>query len=92
MKSESNLKAFASVKLGNVLTIHDCRIIQQTGQQPFVSLPQRKDEASGKYFYIVYPEDKLFQEALQTKVLAAWQEQVGAQVVATSAVEELTPF
>ena len=92
MKNESNLKAFASVKLGNTLTIHDCRVIQQAGQQAFVSLPQRKDEASGKYFYIVYPEDKLFSEAIQIKVLAAWQEKVGGQPEATTRVEIDNPF
>lgn len=92
MKNDSNLKAFASVKLGNVLTIHDCRVIQQAGQQAFVSLPQRKDEASGKYFYIVYPEDKLFSEALQTKVLAAWQEQIGSQPGPATRVELDNPF
>jgi DNA-binding cell septation regulator SpoVG len=77
LNGDSNLKAFASVKLGDVLTIHDCRVIQQAGQQPFVSLPQRKDEKTGKYYYIVYPESEQFKEAVQTKVLEAWNTKDG---------------
>lgn len=71
--SQGNLKAFASIKLGDVLTIHDCRVIQQQGQKAFVSLPQRKDEKTGKYYYIVFPESEQFKEAVQEKVLDAWQ-------------------
>lgn len=73
INNQGNLKAFASVKLGDVLTIHDCRVIQQPGQKAFVSLPQRKDEKTGKYYYIVYPENEQFKEAVQEKVLGAWQ-------------------
>jgi DNA-binding cell septation regulator SpoVG len=77
INGNGNLKAFASVRLGDVLTIHDCRVIQQEGKQPFVSLPQRKDEKTEKYYSIVYAEDKQFMEAVQQLVLAAWNTKDG---------------
>lgn len=89
LKGETNLKAFASVKLGEVLTIHDCRIVQQPGQKPFVSLPQRKDEATGKYHYIVFAEDREFSEALQEKVLAEYETKMLLEAVPAGMVTQL---
>ena len=66
-----NVKAFASVRLGETLTIHSIKIVQQPGQRAYVRLPE--SERDGKYFPIVSADDKRFQEAVQEKVLAAWQ-------------------
>ena len=68
-----NLKAFASVRLGGV-TIHDCRIVQQPGQRPWVSLPQREYEKDGqkKYSAIIELTEPLKREVCRM-VLAAWE-------------------
>jgi DNA-binding cell septation regulator SpoVG len=68
-----NLKAFASVRLGGVV-IHDCRVIQQPGQRPWVSLPQREYEQDGqkKYSVIVELNESLKREVSRL-VLAEWE-------------------
>lgn len=70
--NKGNVKAFASVKLGDTLTIHSIKIVQQPGQRPYVRLPE--SEQNGRYFPVVSADDQRFQDALQEKVLAAWQE------------------
>jgi DNA-binding cell septation regulator SpoVG len=63
LDGDSNLKAFAKVKLGSVI-IHGCRIIQQPGQRAWVALPQtparKKQDGSGE---------------IRDAVLEAWQRQ-----------------
>lgn len=68
-----SLKAFASVRLGGV-TIHDCRVVQQPGQRPWVSLPQREYETDGqkKYSAVVELSEPLKREVSRL-VLAAWE-------------------
>lgn len=66
-----NVKAFASVKLGNTLVIHSVKIIQQPGQKAFVRLPDQK--SGEKYFPVVEWVDQAFMDAVSEKVLAAWQ-------------------
>lgn len=36
--NQGNLKAFANIRLGEVMTINGCRIIQQPGQRAYVAL------------------------------------------------------
>ena len=69
--SFGNVKAFASVKLGDTLTIHSIKVVQQPGQKAYVRLPE--SEKDGRYFPVVSADDKRFQDAIQEKVLAAWQ-------------------
>jgi DNA-binding cell septation regulator SpoVG len=67
------LRAFASIRLDGVI-IHDCRIIQQAGQRPWVSLPQREYTHDGqkKYAAVVELSEPLKRELTRT-VLAAWE-------------------
>jgi DNA-binding cell septation regulator SpoVG len=74
----SNLRAFASVRIGNI-TIHDCRIVQQPGQQAWVSLPQREYTTKGgerKFSAVIELSEPLRREVLRA-VLAAWEREVG---------------
>jgi DNA-binding cell septation regulator SpoVG len=71
VNSGGNIKAFASVKLGNTLTIHSVKVIQQTGQKAFVRLPDQK--SGEKWFPVVEWLDQAFMDAVSEKVLAAWQ-------------------
>lgn len=66
-----NIKAFASVRLGSTLTIHGVKVVQQPGQRAYVRLPE--SEKDGRYFPVISADDDRFQEAVQEKVLAAWQ-------------------
>jgi len=50
-----NLKAFVSVRFGEVI-VHDLKIVQQPGQQPWVSLPQREYEKDGQKKYAAIVE------------------------------------
>ena len=70
--SSGNVKAFVSVKIGDALTIHGCKVVQQPGQRAYVALPQ--NERNGKYFPAIESHDPRFQEALSIAVLAAWNE------------------
>lgn len=71
-----NLRAFATVRVG-ALVIADCRIVQQPGQRPWVSMPVR--ERGGRFLPIV----RIVSDSLKTRinevVLAAWESKGGAQ-------------
>ena len=56
-----NLKAFVSVNIGDKLTIHSCRIIQQLNQKPWFCLPQREWTDQHR-------------DAIQEAVLDAWEQ------------------
>lgn len=70
--SKGNIKAFATVQLGETLTIQGIKIVQQAGQKAYVRLPE--NERDGKYYPVVSAIDKRFQGAVQEKVLGAWQD------------------
>ena len=67
------LRACARVRLGGVI-IHNCRIVHQAGQRPWVSLPQREYTHDGQKKYAPILE---LSEPLKRKVsrvvLAAWE-------------------
>ena len=65
-----NLRALATVQIGP-LVIHGCRVVQQPGQKPWVSMPQRQDDA-GRWFPIVTTEDDAIRDAIKATLLAAW--------------------
>jgi DNA-binding cell septation regulator SpoVG len=74
LPAAGNLKAFASVRLGDV-TIHDCRVIQQPGQRAWVSMSQREyttDDRERRFSVIVELTDALKKEVSRA-VLAAWE-------------------
>ena len=73
LDGKGNLKAFAALQLGETMIIEGCRIIQQPGQRAYVAFPQ--NEANGKFYPIVTAVDKRFKEAVEAKVLAAWEEE-----------------
>lgn len=66
------IKAFANIKFGEVLEIFGCKIIQQPGQKPWVSLPNRKSPDGNGYFPIVKCLDERLTEEITRVVLAAW--------------------
>lgn len=72
LEGKGNLKAFAEIQLGETMIISGCRIIQQPGQRAYVAFPQ--NESGGKYYPVVTAVDKRFKEAVEQKVLAAWEE------------------
>ena len=71
--AKGNLKAFVKIRLGDIV-INGVRIIQQAGQQAWVSCPQQTVERDGEksYFPIIQLSKPLKLE-MQTKVLAAWE-------------------
>ena len=71
---KGSLKGFASVQLGGV-TIHDFRVIQQSGQDAWVSPPQKEftgQDGKKKYAPIVELGDTLKVE-VQRVILAAFK-------------------
>lgn len=71
---KGSLKGFASVRLGGV-TIHDFRVIQQSGQDAWVSPPQKEftgQDGTKKYAAIVELSDTLKAE-VQRLVLEAFK-------------------
>lgn len=73
--NQGNLKAFATIKLGNAMTINGCRVIQQAGQRAYVALPQTKTD-DGKYWPVITADDPRFKDAVEELVLAAWRDGV----------------
>ena len=74
-----NLKGFVSVKIGG-LTIHSIRVIQQDGQQPWVSLPQQEyqgKDGKKKYAPIIELPDHV-KKAISEAVLAEWRRKIAA--------------
>jgi DNA-binding cell septation regulator SpoVG len=69
--SFGNVKAFVSIRLGDTLTIHSVKVVQEPGKRAYVRLPE--SEKDGRYFSVVSADDPRFQDAVQEKVLAAWQ-------------------
>ena len=69
-----NLKAFCDVRLGGIL-VKDFRVIQQPGQRPWTSPPQREwTDANGqtRYAPVVELTDRLKQQ-VQQAILEAWE-------------------
>lgn len=69
-----NFKAFASVRIGG-LTIRSLRIVQQPGQEAWVSLPQEywtDKEGKRRYSAIVEVPDHI-KQAISDAVLSAWR-------------------
>lgn len=77
VNAQGSLCAFAAVTLSGRLTIRDCRLIQQDGQRPWLSMPTKSwtDQKDGRTKYrplIDLPEE--WQKAIESAVIAAWRE------------------
>ena len=66
-----NLKAFADVQIDG-LTVKGFRVIQQSGQRAWVSVPQQQAK-DGRYFNIVEFADKAELDLVRQAVLAAFE-------------------
>jgi len=68
-----NLKGFASVDIDGI-TIHDFRIVQQTGQKAWVSAPQTawKDNDGKTHYKNLVELQKELKEQVSAKVLEEW--------------------
>lgn len=86
--NSANVKAFASVQLGNTLTIHGVKIVQQAGQKAYVRLPDQKPPNGERWFPVVESVDQQFMDAVQEKVLAAWQDATVTGQTATASARE----
>lgn len=68
-----NIKAFATIKIGEALEIRGVKIIQQPGQKPWVALPDRPRTDGQGYAAIVKALDERLAEEISHVVLLAWQ-------------------
>ena len=74
---DSNLKAFASVTLDEVICITGIRIVSGS-KGLFISMPQSKDN-DGDYHDIVFPLSAEAREILSQKIIAAYEELQGVE-------------
>ena len=86
---QGSLRAFAAVTLSGRLTIRDCRVIQQEGQAPWVSMPTKSwvDQKDGRTKYrplIDLPHE--WQKAIEAAVVAAWDEYQATGILPGGAV------
>ena len=70
--SLGSVVAWVTLRVGE-LVLYNCKIVEQPGQHPWVALPDRKDEATGKWFPIVSAKPELKKRINET-VLAKWRE------------------
>ena len=69
VKTPGNLRAFADVQIGP-LVVTGCRVIQQPGQRPWVSMPQAQAE-DGRFFPCLRTDDDALRQNVRDRVLAA---------------------
>lgn len=82
VRAEGNLRAFANVVIGGI-KINSCRVVQQPGQQAWVSMPQREyvdKEGIKKYAPVVELPDEL-KQSVSALVLSAFAEMLGGSNV-----------
>ena len=75
LTNTGNLRAFVSVRVGEI-TIHNCRIVQQPGQRPWVSLPQREystPDGQRKFAPLVELSESL-KRGISLTVLTQWEQ------------------
>lgn len=69
VQNPGNLRAFADVKIGP-LVVTGCRVIQQPGQRPWVSMPQAVAD-DGRFFPCLRTDDDDLRAAVRERVLRA---------------------
>ena len=67
------VKAFASIRIGEALEIRDLKVIQQPGQKAWVALPDRQRNDRHGYAPIVETLDGRLKQAIDYTVLQALQ-------------------
>lgn len=72
---KGNLKAFIDIVIGDYISIHGCRVIQQEGQRPWVSMPQSEHVKDGqkKYYTVIKILDKRLKHDIHEAILAAYR-------------------
>lgn len=65
-----NVRAFATIRIGEALEIRGVKVIQQPGQTAYVKLPDQ--ESGGRWFPVVVATDQRLQQAISDRVIAAW--------------------
>lgn len=75
VNGKGNLRAFADVGVNSTFILHSCRVIQQPGQRPWVSMPQAEVLKDGKklYYPIVKILDKQLEAEIKQAVLSAYE-------------------
>ncbi len=71
---DSNLKAFADLKIGGSLIIKGFSVMQGK-RGVFVSMP-RKVNKDGKWFDMITPTNDDFRQELEEKVLEAYEQEI----------------
>ena len=69
VKTPGNLRAFADVAIGP-LVVTGCRVIQQPGQRPWVSMPQAQAD-DGRFFPCLRTDDDALRQNFKDRVLRA---------------------
>jgi DNA-binding cell septation regulator SpoVG len=69
VQDAGNLRALATVRVGPI-TIHGFRVVQQTRQRAWVSVPQRQDK-EGNYWPQVSLDEEL-KDRVRSVVLEEW--------------------
>lgn len=75
-RQPGNVRAFATIQIGDALEIHGVKVVQQPGQRAYVRLPDQQSE--GRWFPVLKVLDSRFQDAVTELVMAAWQAKVAA--------------
>lgn len=75
VNGKGNLRAFADVEVNSTFILHSCRVIQQPGQRPWVSMPQAEVLKDGQkpYYPIVKILDKQLEAEIKQAVLSAYE-------------------
>ena len=73
-RAGGNVKAWATIQLGQVLEIRSVKVIQQPGQKPYVRLPEV--QANSRYYPAIKALDWRFRQAIGDLVLDAWRDSV----------------
>ncbi len=77
IRNEERLKAYVTVTFDNCFVVRHVRIVK-TDKGLLVSMPSRK-LPDGTYKDIAHPISQEFRKALEAKVIAAYQEELGKQ-------------
>ncbi len=77
-KGETRIRAIASITIDGCFTVHDIKILEK--EDGFlVSMPSRKNNATGKFTDIAHPINTETREMLDKAVLDAYKAQLNAE-------------
>lgn|SRR5215813_5755 len=74
LTNAGSLRALITVRVGDV-TVHECRVVQQIGQTPWVSLPQKEytNRAGERKFTPVVELTDALKKQVCDEVLRVWE-------------------